>query len=104
MSARTYFKILLLVFKVLNGLDPPYLSELLRPYIPNRNLRSSKKKLLIVPKCNLKRYGYRAFSHRAPTLWNALPYYIRQEELLKTFKSKLLIYHLTDCIFILQLL
>ena len=87
MSARIDFKILLLVFKVLNGLGPPYLSELLKPYIPNRNLRSSKKKLLIVPKCNLKRYGYRAFSHRAPTLWNALPYDIRQVKLLKTFKS-----------------
>ena len=39
-------KILLLVFKVLNGLGPLYLSELLRPHIPNRNLRSSKKKTL----------------------------------------------------------
>ena len=67
-SARIDFKILLLVFKVLNGLGPLYLSELLEPYIPKRNLRSSKKKLLIVSKCNLKTYGYRAFSHRAPTL------------------------------------
>lgn len=89
MSARIDFKILLLVFKVLNGLGPLYLSELLEPYIPNRHLRTSTKKLLIVPKCNLKTYGYRAFSHRAPTLWNALPDDIRQVELLETFKSKL---------------
>ena len=88
-SARIDFKILLLVFKVLNGLGPLHLSELLRPHIPTRNLRSSKKKLLIVPKCNLKTYGCRAFSHRAPTLWNALPDDIRQVELLETFKSKL---------------
>ena len=88
-SARIDFKILLLVFKVLNGLGPLYLSELLRPHIPTRNLRSYKKKLLIVPKCNLKTYGCRAFSHRAPTLWNALPDDIRQVELLETFKSKL---------------
>ena len=81
--------LLLLVFKVLNGLGPPFLSEMLRPYIPNRNLRFSKKKLLIVPKCNLKTYGYRAFSHWAPTLWNALQGDIKQVELLKTFKSKL---------------
>ena len=40
-SARIGFKILLLAFKVLNGLDPPYLSELLRPHIPNRNLRKN---------------------------------------------------------------
>ena len=89
MSARIDFKILLLVFKVLNGLGPPYLCELLKPYIANRNLRSSKKKLLIVPKCNLKTYGYRVFSHRAPILWNALPDDIRQVEHLQMFKSKL---------------
>ena len=47
-SARIDFKILL-VFKVLNGLGPLYLSELLEPYIPSRNLRSTKKKLLVVP-------------------------------------------------------
>ncbi len=89
MSARIDFKILLLVFKVLNGLSPLYLSELLRPYIPNINLRSSKRKLLIVPKCILKTYGYRAFSHRVPTQWNALPDDIRQVDLLTTFRSKL---------------
>ena len=44
---------------------------------------------LIVPKFNLKTYGYRAFSNRAPTLWNALPDDIRQVELPVTFKSKL---------------
>ena len=89
MYTRIDFKILLLAFKVSNGLGPLYLSERLRPYIPNRNLRSSKNKLLIVPKCNLKTYGYSAFSHRAPTVWNALPDDIRQVELLETFKSKL---------------
>ena len=73
LSARIDFKILLFVFKVFNGLGPLYLSELLEPYIPNGNLRSSTKKLLVVPKYNLKTYGYRAFSRRAPTLWNALP-------------------------------
>ena len=88
MSARIDFKILVLVFKVLNGLSPLYLSELLSPFVPNRNLRS-KKKLLMVPKCNPETYGYRAFSHRAPTLWNALPDDIRQVDLLTTFKSKL---------------
>ena len=89
MSAHIDFKILLLVFKVLNGLGPLYLCELLELYIPNRNLRSSRKKLLMVPKFNLETYGYRAFSRWVPTLWNALPDYIRQVEHLQTFKSKL---------------
>ena len=36
----------------------------------------------MVPKCNLKTYGYRAFSHTAPTLWNALLDDIWQVDLL----------------------
>ena len=81
MSGSIDFKILLLVCNMINGLGPLYLSELLRPYIPNRNLMSSKKELLIVPQCDLKTYGYRAFSHRALTLWIALLDDIRQVEL-----------------------
>ncbi|KAK2571207.1 hypothetical protein P5673_003773 [Acropora cervicornis] len=63
--------------------------ELLKLYIPNRALRSTKKKLLIVPKCNLKTYGYSVSSQRAPTLWNALLNDIRQVEHLQTCKSNL---------------
>ena len=82
LSASIDFKILLLVVKVLNGRGPLYLSELLKPYIPSRTLRSSKKKLLIAPKCNLKTCG-----RRTPTLWDVLPDDIRQVEHLQTFKS-----------------
>ena len=82
-STRIDFRILLLVFKVLNGLGPLYLSKILKPYIPKKNLRPSMKKLLIVPKFNLKTYGHRANSYRVPTLWNALA------DCLETFKAKL---------------
>ena len=36
------FKILLLVFKIKHGFAPTYLSDLLKPMIPARRLRSSK--------------------------------------------------------------
>ena len=49
---------------------PQYLKDLLQPYVPPQNLRSSSKKLLSVQKFNLKTYGARAFSISAPTLWN----------------------------------
>ena len=60
-------------------------------HLVNRRMmaKTAKKKLLVVPQYNLKTYGYRAFSHRAPTLWNALPDDIRQVDHLETFKSKL---------------
>ena len=43
---RIDFKILLLVFKALNGLSPSYLSDLLLNYEPSRTLRSSDRGLL----------------------------------------------------------
>ena len=46
-----HFKILLLVYKCLNGLAPTYLSELLRYTNGPRLLRSSSKNFLAVPKC-----------------------------------------------------
>jgi len=86
---RIEYKVLLLCFKSLNGLGPKYLSNLLMPYIPKRNLRSSDKKLLIEPKFRLQTYGGRAFSVYAPRIWNKLPLSLRNCDKLDTFKSKL---------------
>ena len=55
------FKVLLLTFTALNNLAPLYLSQLIVPYNPTRNLRSAGKHLLEVPNVRLKSYGDRAF-------------------------------------------
>ena len=86
---RIIFKILLFTFKVVNGLAPSYLSELLEAYIPRRMLRSSTQMLLHEPKFNLKTYGSRAFSVCEPRLWNSLPLEIRRCDCIDTFKKKL---------------
>ena len=84
----------MLTYKSLNGLAPPYLKELLKPYTPNRSLRSSSKGLLESPRTvSTATYGERAFSISAPKLWNGLPQQIRNAESLATFK-KLLKTHL----------
>uniref|UniRef100_A0A669DV26 Reverse transcriptase domain-containing protein n=1 Tax=Oreochromis niloticus TaxID=8128 RepID=A0A669DV26_ORENI len=70
---RIHFKILLLAFKVLNGLAPSYLSDLLHQYTPQRSLRSSDQSLLAVPMSRLKHRGDRAFAVVAPKLWNNCP-------------------------------
>ena len=54
---RIIFKILLFTFKVVNGLAPSYLSELLEVYVPMRMLRSSTQLLLLEPKFNVKTCG-----------------------------------------------
>lgn len=85
----THFKILLLAFKVLNGLAPSYLSDLLHQYTPQRSLRSSDQSLLAVPMSRLKHRGDRAFAVVAPKLWNKLPLHIRLAPTLEMFKSLL---------------
>ena len=83
-------KILLFVFKSLNGLAPFYLSDLISTYVPSRSLRSASLSLLHVPRSNQKTYGDRAFAVAAPRLWNALPIQMRQPgTALDTFKRSL---------------
>ena len=70
---RIVFKILLLVYKALNGTAPSYISELLNYHTSERKLRSSSRHLLATPKARLKTYGERAFAVAAPRLWNSIP-------------------------------
>ena len=86
---RVDFKVLLITFKALNGLAPPYLKELLHPYIPAQTLLSKNAGLLIVPRVGKCTVGGRAFSYRAPLLWNDLPIDIRGADSLSIFKSRL---------------
>ena len=88
-SHRIDFKILLITYKAFHGLAPSYIQELLTPYTPIRNLRSSSGNLLAVPKSRLKSRGDAAFAVRAPRLWNDLPEELRLANSLSSFKSML---------------
>jgi hypothetical protein len=88
-AQRISFKILVLVFKSLNGLGPQYLTELLDAYVPTRSLRSKDQLLLLIPKTRLITAGDRAFRVAGPKLWNVLPNDVRSAKSLVTFKSKL---------------
>ena len=84
---RIKYKILLLTFRAVNGTAPLYLRELLKPYYPPRNLRSTELALLDIPTTKLKTYGDRAFAAVAPKLWNGLSLEIRELGKLDTFKA-----------------
>ena len=88
-ECRIKFKILLMVYKSLNGLAPDYLSALIDVRRPTRSLRSSNKLLLNVPKINTATYGQRAFSYVAATLWNSIPDNIRNSVTVEIFKTRL---------------
>ena len=82
-------EVLLLTYKALHGLAPTYLSDLVLPYIPTRTLRSQDAGLLIVPRISRQTAGGRAFSYRAPFLWNGLPTHVRDADSVSTFKALL---------------
>ena len=77
--ARIHFKILILVFKAIHGLAPPYISDLItvKPK-SSYNLRSNSSLLLEPPKEKmLPTLGARSFYAAAPCLWNSLPAELR---------------------------
>jgi len=83
---RIDYKVLLLTFKALNGLAPQYMSDLITTYTPSRSLRSQNTGTLVVPRIDKITAGGRAFSYRAPLLWNKLPINIRTSDTVTIFK------------------
>ena len=76
---RIVYKIVLLCHKVLIHKSPTYLASVLTPYLPQQNLRSSSKQLLVVPTSSTCTYGDHAFASAAPILWNKLPDNLKTE-------------------------
>ena len=86
---RVVYKIAVLTFKCLNGLAPQYLSDLIHVYVPSRSLRSASQNLLETKLTKFKTLGDRSFSFTAPCIWNSLPFELRSEKSIDTFKKKL---------------
>ncbi len=85
---RIDFKVLILVYKSLNGLGPKYVADMLTEYKPNRALRSLGSSQLEIPRVHTKQ-AESAFSYYAALGWNQLPEEIRCAKTLATFKSRL---------------
>ena len=90
--SRIRFKILLLTFRCANGLAPAYLVDLIKPYKPSRELRSSSQDLLTLPKTKKKTIGQRSFSFAAAHEWNNLPFYLKTATTVEQFKLSLKTY------------
>ena len=93
---RIQFKILLFVYKALNGIAPPYISELVALATASRyNLRNSDDTLLLSNSSFKSRIilGDRSFKYAGPKLWNELLRTIRYAYTVHIFK-RLLTTHL----------
>ncbi len=69
---RIDFKVLLLVYKSLDGLGPKYIADMLTEYKPNRPLRSVASSQLEILRIHTKQ-GESAFSYFAARSWNQFP-------------------------------
>ncbi len=67
---RIDFKVLLHVYKSLNGIGPKYIADMLTEYKPNRPLRSLGSSQLEIPRVHTKQ-GESAFSYYAARSWNS---------------------------------
>ena len=91
---RIKFKILVIVYKCLNGLCPSYLTSFLSLYAPERTgLRSSTDTTRLavhtIHPRTLKSAADRSFSFVAPQLWNTLSASLRSAASIHTFKKGL---------------
>ena len=87
--ARIHYKVATLAFRHFENSLLPYLSELLHTYQPSETLQSSREKLLIVPKTNLKFAGNRSFHFQAAKIQNSLPTNVCSSLSFPSFKKSL---------------
>ena len=85
---RTTFKLATLTHKLIHSGQDHYLSNSLHFYRPERNLRSSDQKLLSVTRTRTVTAS-RAFKPFAVSVWNSLPFDIRNSDSLFSFRRQL---------------
>ena len=86
--ATTLFCAYLRMYKTIRTTQPAYLNSVLQHYTPARTLRSSDTNLLSVPRVRTC-FGSRSFSVAAPSIWNSLPFDIRNSCSIASFRCKL---------------
>ena len=87
--ARIKYKILLLVYKCIQGMAPTYLQELINTNTYSRvGLRSSNDDYrLQIPRVNRETFANRSFKVVGPRWWNGLPIDLRRSSSVTNFKK-----------------
>ena len=90
---RIRYKISTICFNSISGTAPQYLSDLLQPYTPARQLRSASDTRTFAPppppppRVNTKTLGERSFSYAGPSVWNNLLQTLRYSDSAFSFKA-----------------
>ena len=95
---RIQYKISTICFNSISGTAPQYLSDLLQPCTPARQLRSaSDTRTFVTPSVNTKTFGERSFSYAGPSVWNSLPQTLRHSDSTSSFKDALKTHLFNNC-------
>ena len=87
---RIQYKISTICFSSIFGTAPQYLSNLLQPYTPARQLWfASDTRTFVTPCVNTKTFGERSFSYAGPSVWNNFPQTLRHSDSTSSFKAAL---------------
>ena len=90
---RLQYKAATICYGCVHGSAPQYLQDIVKTYVPTRQLRSSTDSTaLVVLRMDFKRVGERSFGYCAPRLWNALPQGLREVGSIDAFKQQLKTY------------
>ncbi len=84
--AQRMINIMIMAFKMYNGLCPSQLNVLLKKKTVMYNLRDDQR--VNLPNYSTVKYGKHCFSYIAAHLWNCLPYSIKSYKDITTFKRK----------------
>ena len=86
---RITYKLLIYVYKAMDGLAPMYISNCLKLYVPKRNLRSSSDCLRLDYLIAINKAGDKTFTVCASKLWYNLPKTLRNCTSVNAFKKAL---------------
>ena len=99
-SVNTKDNMLLYTYKVLHGLAPGYLCELVVPYALRSVLRSAESNLPTVPPGKPGKYGSRSFVRASANLWNSLrgkrAAWLKNSPTVESFKRNVKSYHFCE--------
>ena len=91
---RVKYRLCVAVYKCLHGMPPQYLTDLCTPVaeVPGRQrLRSADRGQLQTPRYRLTTSGCRSFTCAVPSIWNALPDYLKDTALSLSYYAALLL-------------
>ena len=84
------YKISAICFNSISGTAPHYLSNLLQPYTPARQLQSASDSLTFVTSCvNTKTFSAGSFPYAGPSVWTSLPQTLCRSDSASSFKATL---------------